>query len=51
MGYGIKPDQGKKLSIRAPWSVIPRKEYGWRKPSLVGSFVLYPPDNNKSDQE
>jgi len=29
-------------SSRIPWSVVCRNTYGWRKPSLVGSFVLPP---------
>jgi hypothetical protein len=36
----IETDEGIKLLVRAPSSVISRKGYGFRKGSLAGSFVF-----------
>ena len=35
-----KTVQGIELLVRAPAKVISRKGYGWRKPSLAGSFIF-----------
>jgi len=42
--WHTKPTKVLSSSSRAPWSVVCRNTHGWRKPSLVGSFVL-PPEN------
>jgi len=35
-----KPTKVESSSFRAPLSVMSWKGYGWRKPSLAGSFMV-----------
>ena len=42
-GYGRKTFSGESSSSEHPEKVIARKDYGWRKPSLAGSFLVQLP--------